>query len=184
MSDAAPRILMVIAPNGFRDEELFVPRETFGSMEWAVDTVSTQAGIATGMLGATEAIAQALDDVDPADYRAVVVVGGMGSIEYLWHNARLHHILKAVNTQGGVIAGICLSAAVPALAGLANGKQLTVYETSDSVAAITNNGGTYTNEAVIVDGRLITANGPDAAQAFANAIVTALQPVISSVAGD
>jgi protease I len=175
---------MVIAPNNFRDEELLVPRDAFIAMGWPVDTVSTQTGIATGMLGATEAITQTLEDIEATDYRSVVVVGGMGSIEYLWHNKTLHHILKTVNTQGGVIAGICLSAAVPALAGLAEGKQLTVYETPDSVAAITNNGGTYTNEAVTVDGRLITARGPEAAEAFATAIVAALQPVLAPVAAD
>jgi len=64
---------------------------------------------------------------------------------------------------------------------LAKGKQLTVYETPESVAAIVNNGGTYTDEAVTVDGRLITANGPEAAEAFASALVVALQPVIAPV---
>ena len=184
MSDAAPRILMVIAPKDFRDEELLVSREAFVAMGWPVDSVSTQTGIATGMLGATEAITQNPEDIEAADYRSVVVVGGMGSMEYLWHNQTLHGILKTVNSQGGVIAGICLSAAVPALAGLANGKQLTVYETPESVAAITDNGGTYTNEAVTVDGRLITARGPEAAEAFASAVVAALQPVLAPVAGD
>jgi protease I len=181
MSDAAPRILMVIAPKDFRDEELLAPRTAFQAVDWPVDTVSTQTGTAIGMLGATETITQTLDTVDPTEYRAVVVVGGMGSIEYLWHNKTLHSILNVINTQGGVIAGICLSAAVPALAGLAKGKQLTVYETPESVAAITNNGGTYTNEALTVDGRLITANGPEAAEAFGAAIVSALQPLVIPV---
>ena len=40
------RILMVIAPEQFRDEELLVPRQAFAAEGWQVDTASTRMGVA------------------------------------------------------------------------------------------------------------------------------------------
>lgn len=173
------RILFVIAPKDFRDEELLVPRQILTDAGFKVTTVSTQTGKATGMLGAEETITQSLDDITIADYDGVVVVGGMGSIEYLWPNTTLHAYLNDVYTRGGVVGGICLSGAVPALAGLTQSKRLTVWETPESRAAIEDNGGIFTGEACTIDGRLVTANGPEAAQQFGDALVSVLkaQPV-------
>lgn len=185
MSSSEPkrRILMVIAPTQFRDEELAEPKAIFEKEGWLVHVASTQLGAATGMLGATEVVATTLDEVslpEPiAQYDAVVVVGGMGSLEYLWHQPVLHQILKTAADQNKIIGAICLSGAVLANAGVLHGKKATVWETSESLKALQVGGATYTGEACTIDGNIITANGPEAAQAFGNAIaerVKALTP--------
>lgn len=174
-----PKVLMVIAPVGYRDEELQVPRQALIDAGYAVDTVSTQAGEATGMLGAREMIAQTLSDVNIADYQGLVVVGGMGSMEYLWQNATLHQYVRAMDLTQGLVAAICLSGAVLGLAGVLNGKKATVWETPESRAAIESHGGTFTGDAVTVDGHVVTANGPEGAHEFADALLAVLkaQPV-------
>lgn len=178
------KILMVIAPDQFRDEELHVPRQAFEAQGWVVDTVSTKTGDVQGMLGAVEPVRQNLDfaraQVDQKAYDAVVVVGGMGSPEYLWEDASLHAILNTLAAQNRVVSAICLSGAVLAKAGLLQGKRATVWEMPESLEALKAGGCTYTGEPVTVDGNLVTANGPDAAQAFAQSVidrVNALQPV-------
>lgn len=168
------QILMIIPPEQFRDEELQVPRKIFQDQGWTVDTVSTQTGMASGMLGARENITQDLSAIAPDTYGAVVVVGGMGSPSFLWQNTQLHSLLNTMATQGKVIASICLSGAVLAIAGLLNGKEATVWEAPESLEALKNGGATYTGQPVTVDGQMITANGPDAAETFAKAIVIAL----------
>ncbi|MEB3206148.1 MAG: DJ-1/PfpI family protein [Vampirovibrionales bacterium] len=178
-------ILMIIAPRQFRDEELLVPRHVFIEHGLSVETVSTQLGTATGMLGGEERITKTLEDICPDDYDAAVVVGGMGASQNLLHNARLHAILKAIaqksgSKHSGIVAGICLSGALPALAGLAAGKRCTVYETPETLSILQQAGALYTNDAVTVDGCIITANGPSAAKAFAEAIVAALSAKASS----
>lgn len=178
-----PRVLMVIAPDQFRDEELFVPRTAFLEAGWTVDTVSTQAGAALGMLGASEVVQKTLSDVSNTSglntYQAVVVVGGMGSIGFLWENQQLHQLLRQLASQKAVISAICLSGVVLAKAGLLNGRKATVWEAPESLEAYRQSGVTYTAEPVTVDdsasGTVITANGPDAAAEFARAIVLAVK---------
>lgn len=165
------RVLMVIAPEQFRDEELLVPRGIYRNEGWQVDTVSTTAGTATGMLGAREEVAKTLDDVDETAYDAVSVVGGMGSPDHLWENTRLHTVLQSIYNRGGVVSAICLSGAVPAKAGLLSGKKATVWEDPTAIKALEDGGATYTGEPCTVDGRIVTANGPDAADAFGRAVV-------------
>ncbi len=172
------RILMVIPPDDFRDEELCVPRDIFKAEGWQVDTVSTKVCSASGMLGATEVITQSVTDIDPLSYDAVVVVGGMGSPAHLWNSTPLHNLLKAVDSNGRVISAICLSGAVLAKAGLLKGKRATVWEMPEAVEALTQNGAEYTGEAVSIDGRIVTANGPDAAEAFGKAVVEQVKALV------
>lgn len=172
-------VLMVIAPKDFRDEELFVPRQVLVDAGLSVTTASTQTGTATGMLGATEEITQTLDDINITDYQGLVVVGGMGSIDYLWPNTTLHGYINNVFERQGMVSAICLSGAVLGLAGVLKGKKATVWETPESRAAIEENGGIFTNEPVTVDGTLVTANGPDAAKAFGDALVQVLQNTLT-----
>ena len=176
------RILMIIAPEQFRDEELQVPRQAFQDAGWTVDVASTRVGEATGMLGATESVildlALAENGVRDRMYDAVVVVGGMGSPEFLWENASLHTLLQQAKSQGSVIAAICLSGAVLAKAGLLEGKRATVWEMDASVEALKAGGAQYTAEAVTTDGDIVTANGPEAAAEFAQAVLVQVKALV------
>lgn len=171
------KILMIIAPEQFRDEELLVPRQAFQREGWTVETVSTRVGRASGMKGAVELITRDVADVarETPPYDAVVVVGGLGSPEYLWENAPVHAVLQAMAKRNRVVAAICLSGAVPAKAGLLSGKKATVWETEQSLAVFRDNQVAYTGEPVTRDGLFVTANGPEAAPAFAEAVVEAVR---------
>jgi len=171
----ARKVLMIIAPDQFRDEELLIPRRAFEQEGWAVDTVSERTGEAQGMLGAIEKVQKDLTHAESAAqknaYDAVIVVGGMGSPEYLWDNAQVHRILQIINKKGRVIAAICLSGAVLAKAGLLEDKNATVWSMPESLEVFEQHGVKYTGEPVTVDGRFVTANGPEAASAFAAAVI-------------
>ncbi|MEM0951963.1 MAG: DJ-1/PfpI family protein [Cyanobacteria bacterium P01_H01_bin.74] len=163
-------IAMVIAPNQFRDEELLVPREQFIKAGFQVKTLSTQAGDATGMLGAVEHITETVDALLPLIQRNIldtlVVVGGMGAPEFLWNNTTLHQAIQMMMQQKRLVAAICISGVVLAKAGVLSDKRATVWETPESKIALETAGAVFTGEAVTEDGNIITANGPDAAKAF------------------
>lgn len=174
-------VLIVIAPEQFRDEELHVPQNYLRHQGHTVEVISTRAGEATGMLGAVEAISTTLEDIRPQDiqeYDAVLVAGGMGAIEHLWSNTKLMQLLQSASNHNAIIGGICLSGAVPAQAGLLNGKKATVWETPESLAILKEGGAIYTGEPCTVDGNVVTANGPEAAEAFAKAIAEKLKAKI------
>lgn len=172
------KVLMVIAPDQFRDEELLVPRQAFEAQGWQVDTASTRTGEAKGMLGAVEQVQRDLNAVSGQSYDAVIVVGGMGSPESLWNSTQLHSILQNLNQQKKVVAAICLSGAVLAKAGLLNGKQATVWEMPESLQALKEGGANYTGQPVTVDGNIVTANGPDAATEFAKSVIERVNALI------
>jgi protease I len=178
----ARKILMIIAPDQFRDEELLVPRQAFLQQGWAVDTVSERLGQVKGMLGAVEKIDKDLNYAEAKakknGYDAVVVVGGMGSPEYLWDNTQIHHILRLLYKKDRVVSAICLSGAVLANTGLLNGKNATVWEMPESLEVFQQQGVNYTGESVTIDGHFITANGPDAAADFAKAIIDRVNALI------
>ena len=72
------RILMVIAPEDFRDEELFTPMGIFEAEGAEVTIASTRLGLARGMLGESASPDLLIAEARAEDYAAIVVVGGMG----------------------------------------------------------------------------------------------------------
>jgi protease I len=174
---AGTRILMVIAPEQFRDEELLTPKQLFMDAGAAVQVASTKPGEAKGMLGAQVIPDLVLADAKSGDYQAVIVVGGMGSPEYLWNEPKLHEIICKLNKDDKVVAAICLSGAVLANAGVLKGKRATVWPMDESLKALADGNAQYVEEPVVQDGKLITANGPEAARQFGETIIAELSKV-------
>lgn len=172
------RILMVIAPKDFRDEEFLEPYRHFTEEKnWPVTVASTQTGRAQGMLGQSWPVEQSIENLRADLFDALVVVGGMGSSAYLWGNEALLQLVRDFSRQGKVISAICLSGVVLAKANVLAGKRATVWETPESLAALEEAKAQYIKQDVVSDGNVITANGPHAAIAFAQAISTYLLQV-------
>jgi len=168
------RILMVIAPEEFRDEELFTPKEIFEAEGAEVKIASTRLGPARGMLGGSAEPDLLIADARADEYDVIVVVGGMGSPTYLWPDEALHRLLREAEQKGKIIGAICLSPAVLARAGLLRGRRATVYATADSLRELQHGGALYQSVDVVTDGRIITASGPHAAAEFGRAICAQL----------
>lgn len=175
---AERKILMVIAPSEFRDEEFFEPYQHFTrDHNWDVTVASTTTGVAKGMLGQTWQVEETLEQQNAADFDALVVVGGMGSPTYLWQNQTLLQLVRDFHGQNKVISAICLSGAVLAIAGVLEGRQATVWEMPESLAEFEKGKATFVRQDVVTDGHIITSNGPHAARAFAQEIANHLLKV-------
>jgi len=168
------KLLVVIAPERFRDEELFEPLAVFRRAGIASDIASVKAGPCTGMLGGRCEAALDLARVRPEEYDGIVVIGGAGSPEFLWGHSRLLALVGGFAQAGKLIAAICLSPVVLARAGVLSGKKATVFRTADSVAEMRKGGADLRGEPVVVDGRFVTANGPAVARRFGEAVVSGL----------
>jgi protease I len=107
-------------------------------------------------------------------YDGIVVIGGAGSPEFLWGNSRLRTLVAEFAGAGKLVSAICLSPVVLARAGVIRGRKATVFRTADSVAEMRKGGADLRDEAVVIDGKFITGNGPAAARRFGNEIVSAL----------
>lgn len=166
------RILFVVAPERFRDEELLEPRKALEAAGHAVTIASTRPCTASGMLGA-KVQAVGFAEIAGQNWDAIVVVGGSGSPDHLWD---FEPLLAAVRNHKGITAGICLSGAVLARAGVLAGTRATVYPSPRAIAELKRGGAAYVDEPVVQDGRILTASGPEAAPAFGSALVQLLGP--------
>ena len=171
------KILIAIAPEKFRDEELAEPVAAFQKAGIEFDIVSTRRGLCTGMLGAKTIASLSFEDIDPKRYEGLVIVGGIGSQTNLWDDDLLSPIVKMFHQSGKVIAAICLATVVLARAGILKGKKATYYESPASFREMKIGGAIITNAPVVRDGRIVTANGPSASKAFADEIIHALTAV-------
>jgi protease I len=166
------RVLFVIAPERFRDEELIEPRKALEAAGHVITIASTRPCTAAGMLGASVSAA-GFSEVASQNWDAIVVVGGSGSPDHLW---TFEPLLAAIRNHKGVTAAICLSGAVLARAGVLAGKRATVYASPRAIAELKRGGAAYVDEPVVHDGRILTASGPEAAAAFGSALVQLLGP--------
>lgn len=174
---AGTRVLLVIAPEQYRDEEFEVPKRVLSENGAQVQVASTSKKEATGMLGGKAAPDLLVSEAKEPDYNAVIVVGGMGSPEFLWNDAHLHKLVQESYKNGKVVASICLSGAVLANAGVLAGKRATVWKMPESLQALEQGRAIYVEQPVVQDGKLITANGPEAAEEFASTIAAELSRV-------
>ncbi len=165
------KVLLVVAPERFRDEELFVTQEALREAGHDTLVASTSPGVCPGSRGGT-VTAVGLADVDPSEFDAVVVVGG-GGARLLFDDAGLQELLRTAYDQGKIVAAICLAPVVLARAGLLAGRRATVAGTMSG--EIEQHGATYDGPGVTVDGTVVTANAPKASRAFGEAIAALLQ---------
>jgi len=166
------KILMVLSPEQYQEEELNVPRDYFQSRGYSVALASKEVKTASGMNGERAQVDLDLKKVKLSDYIAVVFVGGEG-IYSLKLNQDPDYIAlaKSTNSQKKLLGAICLAPWILADAGLLKGKRATASDT-DHIKA---KGAIVSDDAVVQDGNIITANGPDASREFAEAIVAALE---------
>ncbi len=164
-------VLMVIAPQIFRDEEYAHTKEVLEARGATVTTASLVAGTCTGKLGMTAEATLGIDQADASEYDAVVFVGG-GGASVFFDDPVAHSLARAMVESGKVLAAICIGPSILSHAGLLRGVRVTAFETEhDDLVA---RGALWTGAPVEVDGRIITGNGPEAARTFGGAIADAL----------
>jgi protease I len=95
----------------------------------------------------------AFDQVDTAEYEAILILGGRAP-EYLRNDARVLEITRQFAATGKWLFAICHGIQVLIAAGLVRGKRVTCY---DQVRAeVAPSGGSYQTEQAVRDGNLVT----------------------------
>lgn len=170
--EESKKVVFIIASSDFRDEEYNIPKEILEKENVKVITASSLTGEITGMLGGKATAEILYTEVNPDDYDAIVFIGGSGASEY-WNDPAAHKIARDCVEKGRILAAICIAPVTLANAGLLAGKQATVFQTEASKLKAA--GATYTGKDIEVDGKIITAAGPLAAQQFGNEILKAIK---------
>jgi protease I len=171
------KVLIVIAPEKFRDEEYAVPAAALQKAGIGYDVASKRRGVCTGMLGMKVNATLSFEEIEPKSYDGILVVGGGGAQLHLWDDDLLGEMVKYFHTSAKVVGAICLAPVVLARAGILKGKKATYFNSPVSFREMKAGGAVLVDKAVVTDSRIVTANGPEAASEFAEAFIRSLTAV-------
>lgn len=165
------KILMVVAPQDYRDEELSEPRAVFEGLGAAVTVASKGVGEALGSFGGKVTVDKDISEVSAGDFDAAIFVGGPGTTVY-FDDPTVQKIAQDAVQQDKVVGAICIAPSILANAGVLEGKRATAF--SSEVPDLKAKGAVYVAEDVVRDGKIITASGPSVARAFGEKIAEVL----------
>jgi len=179
MANAVPltsRRILIMAADGFEQSELEVPLERLQDAGAYIDIASIEMGDITGWdeddWGDEIEVDVKISDVDIDDFDALILPGGQINPDLLRVNEAAVSLIRDFAATGKPVAAICHAPWLLIEAGLVNGRRLTCYKSIRTDVA--NAGATVVDEAVVVDGNIITSRCPDDLPAFCDAIIEAL----------
>jgi len=167
-------ILFIIAHKGFQDNEFSIPRDILKAKGHKITVASSDTSLALGAMGSKVipdiTIDEALKRI--VEFDAVIFVGGGGAREY-FDSSVAHQIARDTKN---IIAAICIAPLILANAGVLNGKKATIWNDTSGTQKnlIESKGAVFVAQSVVVDGKLVTANGPGAAKLFGESIAELL----------
>ncbi|TKH46496.1 peptidase [Paenibacillus terrae] len=169
------KALFIIPPERFNEDELFKPKEALEQAGVTVTLASTQTGEITGDYNGKATANLVITDAVPTDYDVVAVIGGSGTNDHLWNNADLQTLLKQTHEQKILLSGICAGSVAVAQTGLLSGRTAACYPVDVQKDQLQTHQVEYVTQHVVAHSDIITADGPDGAQEFGEALVHALQ---------
>jgi len=113
-----------------------------------------------------------LDSALKQDYEMIVLPGGLPGADHLDNDPRIRALLKKMAGNNKYTAAICAAPKALASAGVLDGKKATSYP--GFLDDMNLPGTKITNEAVVVDGKVITSRGPGTAMDFALTLIETL----------
>jgi putative intracellular protease/amidase len=101
----------------------------------------------------------------------VFFIGGPGVLVDL-NSLKTHYIIQKIADSGKPLGAICLATRILAQTGVLSGKKATGWNNDHKLKKIYDSYQVhYEKKAVVIDGKIITAMGPDSAQEFGKGIV-------------
>lgn len=165
-------IAVVVGPE-YEDVELTRPVDDLRNKGHAVTFIGAKSGeTVKGKQGfSSVTIEKAASEVQAAAFDGMLIPGGH-SPDNLRTNEAVVGLVRDFGATGRPIAAICHGPQLLIEAGLVEGRRMTSF---DSVRTdLENAGARVVDEAVVVDGSLITSRVPDDLDAFDEALLTAL----------
>lgn len=164
--------IAILAEDMYEDPELWYPYFRLLEEGAEVRIVGPEAQVYKSKCGYPAKAEVAAAEVSAVDFDGVVVPGGFAPDRLRRYPAVLD-LVRGVHNKGGLVAAICHAAWVPISAGIMRGKRATcVSAIKDDLV---NAGALYVDQAVVVDGNLVTSRTPSDLPAFLPAIIAVLK---------
>jgi protease I len=169
---AGKKALMVIAPKNFQDKEFSIPKGMLEKAGVKVTVASADTDTATGMYGSKVKPDISIKNAKASNYDAIIFIGGSGATVYKF-DPNAHSLAIEAKKHGKVVGAICLAPVILAKAGVLEGKKATgspagLHLLLEGKAKV------FKQKNVVVDGKIITGSGPEAAEEFGKTILNNL----------
>lgn len=171
--------VLIFMENGFEEIEAV-----------AIIDILRRAGVVATIVSSSEApvgahgiVIQRDEDVDTIaydEYDGVFLPGGLPGADNLFSLLKLGEVLDSFHRKGKLVAAICAAPYILGLRGMLNGKAATCYPHKMFMDRL--EGATYVDKDVVVDGNIITSQGPSTSGALGYAMVEYLQGAEASEA--
>ena len=177
MADLSQARILMLATDGFEQDELFKPRQALLDAGAEVTLASIRTDPITGEKGGEkgESITPdiTLDAVDTEAFDALVLPGGVANPDRLRMQPRAVEIVQEFMDDEKIVAAICHAPWLLVEADVVDGRRATSWPSVRTDLA--NAGASVLDEEVVIDGNLITSRKPDDIPAFNRAVIEALE---------
>lgn len=161
----------VVVTDLVEDVEYTDPVEAIKDAGHNVTTIGFEEGTVEGKHGTKITIDKSIADVKPEDFDALFIPGGF-SPDQLRADQRFVDFAKSFLAKNKLTASICHGPQLMIQTGLVQGRTMTSYLTVQPDLYYA--GARIEDEAVVIDGNLITSREPKDIPAFNEAVVKAL----------
>lgn len=162
----------ILIENLFDERELIYPYFRLLEEGYEVHLVGSEKNITyRGKTGLEEKSSHSSREISADDYEAVVIPGGY-SPDYMRRCQASLDFVREMDRQGKIIAGICHGPWMMASSCDLKGKKVTAFFSIKD--DLINAGAEYLDQAVVVDGNLITSRTPKDLVEFLRAIIEKL----------
>lgn len=174
MSLSGVKAAVLVGPD-FEDIELLYPYYRLQEEGVEVHLVGPRRGRFKGKHGIEVEVDKSVEDVDPREYRILVIPGGWAP-DRLRRDERVVEFVKKVAEKGAVIASICHGPQLLISAKLLKGKKITcVSAIKDDVI---NAGAVYLDQPLVIDGSFVSSRVPADLPHFAKGIIETARRVL------